>query len=184
MNEFNLTETEKNILLDLAYNTINEYITNRKIISINDDKLTDALKTNCGAFVSLHKNGSLRGCIGNFSSDTPLYKIIIEMAISASTQDPRFSPVSKSELNDLEIEISVLTPLKKINDISEIELGKHGIYIIKDYCSGTFLPQVAEQTGWSLEEFLGHCAEDKAGIGWNGWKEADIYTYEAIIFSR
>jgi AMMECR1 domain-containing protein len=63
-------------------------------------------------------------------------------------------------------------------------LGKHGIYIKKDYNSGTFLPQVATQTGWSLEEFLGHCSKDKAGIGWNGWKDAEIYIYEALIFSE
>jgi AMMECR1 domain-containing protein len=74
--------------------------------------------------------------------------------------------------------------LKKINDISEIELGKHGIYIKKGYYSGTFLPQVATKTGWTLEEFLGHCARDKAHIGWDGWKDAEIYTYEAIVFSE
>jgi AMMECR1 domain-containing protein len=74
--------------------------------------------------------------------------------------------------------------MKKINSIDEIELGKHGIYIKQGYNSGTFLPQVAESTGWNLEEFLGHCARDKARIGWDGWKTADIYTYEAIIFDE
>ena len=88
------------------------------------------------------------------------------------------------ELEYIEIEISVLTPLQKISSIDEFELGKHGIYMKKDGHSGTFLPQVAEETGWSTEEFLGHCARDKAGIGWDGWKEADLYIYEAIIFGE
>ena len=106
------------------------------------------------------------------------------MAISSSTTDYRFSPVTPTELEDIDIEISVLTPLKKIESTEEIELGKHGIYIKQGMQSGTFLPQVATSTGWSLEEFLGHCAKDKARIGWDGWKEAEIYTYEAIIFSE
>ena len=65
-----------------------------------------------------------------------------------------------------------------------MELGKHGIYIKKDYRAGTFLPQVATQTGWSKEEFLGHCARDKAHIGWDGWKDADVFIYEALVFGE
>ncbi|MCK4746131.1 MAG: AMMECR1 domain-containing protein, partial [Bacteroidales bacterium] len=76
------------------------------------------------------------------------------------------------------------TPLKMINDPSEIQLGQHGIYIKKGSQSGTFLPQVATQTGWNLEEFLGHCAKDKAQIGWYGWKDAELFIYEALIFSE
>jgi MEMO1 family protein len=82
------------------------------------------------------------------------------------------------------VEISVLTPMKKIHSIDEIEMGKDGIYIKKGSKSGTFLPQVAKETGWSKEEFLGHCAEDKAGIGWDGWKDAELYTYEAVVFGE
>ena len=78
----------------------------------------------------------------------------------------------------------VLTPLKKIESIDEIVMGKHGIYIKKGVSSGTFLPQVAQQTGWTKDEFLGHCAKDKARIGWEGWKEAEIFTYEAYVFSE
>ncbi len=114
----------------------------------------------------------------------PLYKIVEEMTIASSTHDTRFPRVKVSELDNIDIEISVLTPLKRISSIDEIELGKHGIYIKKAYASGTFLPQVATQTNWTLEEFLGHCARDKAQIGWNGWKDAEIYVYEAIIFEE
>ena len=106
------------------------------------------------------------------------------MAVAAATQDSRFEPVNPSEIDHLNIEISVLTPLKKIKSIDEIVLGKHGIYIVKGDRSGTFLPQVATETHWTKEEFLGHCAQDKAFIGWNGWKDADIYTYEALVFGE
>jgi AmmeMemoRadiSam system protein A len=106
------------------------------------------------------------------------------MAIASSTEDPRFSPVESSEIPELEIEISVLTPMRRISAIDEIELGKHGIYMRKGYRSGTFLPQVATETGWTKEEFLGHCAQDKAGIGWNGWKDAELFVYEALVFGE
>jgi AmmeMemoRadiSam system protein A len=106
------------------------------------------------------------------------------MAIAAATQDYRFSPVTYDELKTIDIEISVLSPLKKIASIDEIELGKHGIYIMKGSFGGTFLPQVAAETGWTKEEFLGHCAQDKAGIGWSGWKDADIFIYSATIIKE
>jgi AmmeMemoRadiSam system protein A len=106
------------------------------------------------------------------------------MAIAAATQDPRFTPVIPVEMDKTNIEISVLTPLKKIKSIDEIQLGRDGIYIVKGYNSGTFLPQVATETKWDKEEFLGHCARDKAGLDWYGWKDADIYTYQAIVFSE
>jgi hypothetical protein len=106
------------------------------------------------------------------------------MAISAAVRDHRFPPVSDEEVGELVIEISVLTPLRRIQSVDEIELGKHGIYIKKGFNSGTFLPQVATETGWTLEEFLGHCARDKAGIGWDGWKDAELYIYEAYVFSE
>ncbi len=137
-----------------------------------------------GAFVTLKTGSALRGCIGIFESEKPLYRVVQEMAVASSTQDPRFRPVRPGELEDIRIEISVLTPMRKITDIQEIRLGKHGILIQKGLRRGTFLPQVATETGWTLEEFLGHCAEDKAGIGWNGWKDADIFIYEALIFEE
>jgi AmmeMemoRadiSam system protein B/AmmeMemoRadiSam system protein A len=180
---FHLNYHDKKDLLDIARNTVNTYIESG-IIPDLEENYSDILNTHCGAFVTLNKNHNLRGCIGRFTADQPLYKVVQQMAIASSTQDSRFEPVEKSELKEIEIEISVLAPMTKINSIDEIQLGKHGIYISKGYQSGTFLPQVATETGWNLEEFLGHCARDKAGLGWDGWKDADIYIYEATVFSE
>jgi hypothetical protein len=180
--DFQLTETEKNTLLDIARNTLEKYIRERQIPEINTSDFTPNLFENAGAFVTLNKDGQLRGCIGRFDPSEPLYQVVQDMTISSATKDYRFTPVTPPELDNIRIEISVLTPLQKIDDISKIVLGKHGIYIKKGFQSGTFLPQVANQTGWTVEEFLGHCARDKANIGWDGWKDADLFIYEAIIF--
>ena len=134
-----------------------------------------------GVFVTLHLNGRLRGCIGRFTSPSTLHATIREMARSAAFSDPRFPALSKKEAPGVDIEVSVLSPLKRIQSVDEFKLGRDGIYMIKGSHHGTFLPQVAEETGWNTEEFLGHCARDKAGIGWNGWKEAELYTYQTEV---
>ena len=141
-------------------------------------------ETGYGVFVTLHLNGRLRGCIGRFTSDDTLSETIREMAMSAAFHDPRFPSLSRSEAHQIDIEISVLSPLRKIASIDEFKLGRDGIYIIKGRHHGTFLPQVADETGWSTEEFLGHCARDKAGIGWDGWKDADLYTYQTEVVNE
>ena len=179
-----LSTEDKKDLLEIARLTLDNYIRKGVAPSVNNDHYSVALETHAGAFVTLQKNGNLRGCIGRFQPNQPLYQVVRDMTISASTKDYRFKPVTTAELEEIELEISVLTPMVRIQDPSEILLGLHGIYIKKGSNSGTFLPQVATQTGWTLEEFLGHCARDKAQIGWNGWKDAEIYTYEALIFSE
>lgn len=182
--EFSLNSDDKKYLLKLARETISEYIKKGITPKVEENSLSLALKTPCGAFVTLNKNNSLRGCIGRFDASLPLWKVVQSMAVASATQDSRFSPVQLNEISQLKIEISVLTPMKLIQSDDEIILGKHGIYIKKGFSSGTFLPQVATQTGWSKAEFLGHCAQDKAGIGWNGWKTAELYTYEALVFGE
>lgn len=179
-----LNEKEKKVLLHIARVTIEEYLKNGKIPEVTTPDITDKLRTPAGAFVTLNKDNQLRGCIGQFSPDQPLYKVVQEMAVSSATRDYRFPKVKSDELSLIKIEISVLTPMRKIQSVNEIELGKHGIYIKKGNSGGTFLPQVATQTGWSLDEFLGHCARDKAGLGWDGWKDAEIYIYEAYVFGE
>ncbi|MDP1622298.1 MAG: AmmeMemoRadiSam system protein B [Bacteroidales bacterium] len=181
---FNFTRNDKIKLLKIARGTIEKYIRDRCIPDDDPATYSDNLKVHAGAFVSLKMDGELRGCIGRFSSNIPLYRLIREMAVSSSTEDSRFEPLKVREIDQVEIEISVLSPMKKINSTDEIILGKHGIYIKKGNASGTFLPQVAIETGWDLEQFLGHCARDKAGIGWKGWQEAEIHIYEASVFSE
>jgi len=184
--DFDLPENDKRQLLELARNTIVSYLNHRNLPEIPPKSLNPNLTLKAGAFVTLRKNGELRGCIGNFSSQDPLYQTIQEMAVSAATRDTRFTPVTLREMEQIDIEISVLTPLKKISSIKEFRLGKDGVYIRKGNRSGTFLPQVAEETGWSTEEFLGHCSRDKAGLGWDGWKEQDteLFTYQALVFGE
>ncbi len=181
---FNLSDQEKKELIGIARKTIQTYLETKKIQEIDQTVFSQNLRKPAGAFVTLKKHGELRGCIGRFDAVEPLFKVVQSMAIASATQDTRFPQVESSELSNIQIEISVLTPMRKINSIDEIELGKHGIYIRKGWHAGTFLPQVATETGWSKEEFLGHCAQDKAGIGWDGWKDADIFIYEALVFGE
>ncbi len=176
-NNFILSPDDKKLLLNLARETIVSRLNNKDLPEQNEARLSDAVKTQCGAFVTLTKNDKLRGCIGRFVATETLCKVVQEMALSAALEDRRFSPVKLNE-------ISVLTPLKPISSIDEFELGKQGIYMMKNGRSGTFLPQVAHETHWNKEEFLGHCARDKAGIGWDGWKDAQMFTYEALVFSE
>ena len=179
---FSLTKEEEKKLLKISRSSIYSYLNG--ISTTRNGDHSGILNEKCGVFVTLKRDGKLRGCIGRFNPSAPLSQTIPEMAVAAATKDSRFNPVTIDELEKVDIEISVLTPLKKISSIDEFELGKHGIYIKKGYNSGTFLPQVATETGWTKEEFLGHCSRDKAGIGWDGWKEAELYTYEAIIFGE
>jgi MEMO1 family protein len=181
---FNLTDSEKSTLLHIARTTIANRLNRTSEAVYKESELTSTLRMNCGAFVTLNENGNLRGCIGRFGDSQPLYRVVEEMAEAAAFEDPRFNSVAKSELPKIEIEISVLSPMKRIHSIDEFTLHKQGIYISKHGMSGTFLPQVADETNWTKEEFLGHCSRDKAGLGWDGWKTAELYTYEAIVFNE
>ncbi len=179
-----LNAAEKEELLKIARKTIYAFLKDGSIPDENLKTMPQALRNPAGAFVTLKKSGNLRGCIGHFDADYPLYKIVQKMAVASATQDYRFDRVSTNEMNQIAIEISVLTPMQKVSDVNKIRLGTDGIYIKKGSRSGTFLPQVATDTGWNLKEFLGHCSRDKAGIGWDGWKDTDteIFVYQALIF--
>ena len=181
---FALTGEERAQLLQIARKSIDYELARKTDLPYDSTKMNPALKEHCGAFVTLHKGGKLRGCIGNLIGYKPLYQTVTSMARAAAFEDPRFYPVEENEMKDIDIEISVLSPLRKIQSIDEFQLGRHGIYIIKGEHRGTFLPQVAEETGWTKEEFFGHCARDKAGLAWNGWKDAELYVYEAIVFGE
>ncbi len=181
---FMLTDDEKRMLKDIALNSIRDSLDGKPMAADRYSPSTryPSLSAKCGAFVSLHKHNRLRGCIGHFGEDSPLYETVAEMARAAAFQDPRFMPVRREELDDIDIEISVLTPMRRIQSLDEFELHRHGIYIRKGHRSGTFLPQVADEVDWTKEEFVGHCSQDKAGLGWDGWRDAELYVYEAIVF--
>lgn len=176
---FSLTENEKRSLKNIALRSIETALDGK---DYEPKEVTPAMRSRCGVFVTLKRKGQLRGCIGHFGEETPLYRLVAEMARAAAFEDPRFRRLRQSELHDLEIEISVLTPKRRIHSIDEFELHRHGLYIRKGYQSGTFLPQVADEVDWTKEEFVGHCSRDKAGLGWDGWRDAELYVYEAIVF--
>ena len=180
--DFTLIDDEKRQLKAIALTSIRDSLDGKPIAPPTLNSPLSTLHSKCGAFVSLHKHGRLRGCIGHFGEDYPLHEIVAEMARAAAFEDPRFMPVERGELDDIDIEISVLTPMRRIQSLDEFELHRHGIYIRKGYRSGTFLPQVADEVNWTKEEFVGHCSQDKAGLGWDGWKDAELYVYEAIVF--
>ncbi len=181
-----LTEEDKGILLKTARLAIESYLADGT--TIEPDPLCDgspALGFKAGAFVTLHKKGRLRGCIGQFSSEGPLIGLIAEMAVSAAVRDPRFPDVRVEELIDIDIEISVLTPLERTDDPASIEVGRHGIYIIKGFSRGVLLPQVATENGFDRETFLDQTCM-KAGLAPTAWRdpETEIYSFEAIIFGE
>jgi hypothetical protein len=147
------------------------------------EKLTGTLSIPCGAFVTLKKKGGLRGCIGHIVGHYPLAETISQMAVAAALQDPRFPPVTRQEWSAIEIEISVLTPLKEITDPTAIEVGRHGLYIQKGDRSGLLLPQVATEYGWDRLKFLEQTCR-KAGLPTDAWKDpgAKVQIFSAQIF--
>jgi AmmeMemoRadiSam system protein A len=177
-----ITASEKSTLLSVAGRAITEKIDSGVHPSSTKLDLTEALQCRCGAFVSLYVDEKLRGCIGTFSEEEALYKNVANMAVLSATDDSRFNSIQVSELDQLEVEISILTPRQRISDPTEIVLGRHGIYIKHGINRGTLLPQVAVTQNWTVKEFLGNCSKYKAGLGWDGWEAAEIYTYEAIVF--
>jgi len=183
MSDDPLTPEERKELLEVARNTISEKLENNEYVNV--PATSEALSKSCGAFVSLHKLGALRGCIGTFIGRRPLVNTVQEMALSASLNDPRFPPVSAEELADIDIEISVLSPLKEIRDISEIEVGRHGIYITRGFQSGVLLPQVATEYGWDRDTFLEHTCM-KAGLPADAWKQegTKIEIFDAQVFGE
>ena len=181
-----LTTQQKAYLLTLARRTIKSYIDSGKMpeVSPPDDEV---LRRKRAVFVTLHDSaGRLRGCIGQMVAQQPVWEAVMNMAISAATKDYRFRPVTKEEVDDLGIEISILTPLKRITDWRKIQLGKHGVYIRKGMRSGVFLPQVGRDHDFTLESFLAELCTQKAGLPPDAYKDpsVEIYTFTVEEFSE
>lgn len=181
-NMLNIQQRKK--LLKIARQAIEEYLKTGKKLEVNE--ADPVLNQKMGSFVTLTEHGELRGCIGNLTANQPLYLTVRDMAIAAATDDPRFPPVSLTEVKNIQLEISVLSPLEKVSSADSIELGKHGVLARRGIQSGVFLPQVAAETGWSKEEFLNNLCSQKAGLPSGAWKDKDteLYIFSAEVFSE
>ena len=177
-----LARKEQRELLEIARETIVGFVSGGAVPAV--EPASAGLHSKSGCFVTIKQAGQLRGCIGNFVSDKPLYRLVQEMAVSAATRDPRFYPMKPGDLGDFDLEISVLSPLEQISTIDEIQVGKHGLYIIKNSYRGVLLPQVATEYGWDRDTFLKHTCL-KAGLPENAWKkECQIYIFTALVFGE
>lgn len=179
-----LNKEQRKKLLETARNSMETYIKTGKTMELKE---TDpALLKELGAFVTLKEKGRLRGCIGNIIGQKPLYLTVRDMAIEAAVSDPRFKRLESQELENIEIEVSVLSPLERVDSADKIKLGRHGVLIRKGLDSGVFLPQVAQETGWSKNEFLSNLCSRKAGLKPDAWKDktSEIYIFTAEVFSE
>jgi len=179
-----LNVSQRNRLLQIARGAIETYLKTGKKLNLTE---TDPLLLQkMGAFVTLNKHKQLRGCIGNLVGTQALYLTVRDMAVEAAIGDPRFAPVEQDELKDIEIEISVLSAMEKVDSVEKIQLGKHGVLVRRGINSGVFLPQVAVETGWTKEEFLSNLCSHKAGIPADSWKDksTELYIFTAEVFSE
>lgn len=182
--EYSLSKEQKLYLLDLARRTIEKYVSEEEVLELgkpDDPKLTE----NAPVFVTIHNHGRLRGCIGQMVAQQPLYLAVRDMAISAATRDRRFMPLSSDELQQVDLEISVLSPLRKIDSWEKIEQNRHGVYIRQDWKSGVFLPQVWEHFQ-NKEDFLAELCSQKAGLPRDCYKNPDteISIYTVLEFNE
>ena len=184
-NQESLSPESRRELLGIARQALTAAVSGRPLPETPVDN--SELQGHQGAFVTLTEKGRLRGCIGQFTADRPLDEVVRGMALAAALRDTRFPPVQPSELSDISIEISVLSPMRRITDpMKEVELGKHGIYIKRGWHAGTYLPQVATENNMSKEEFLSSCSAHKAGLPPDAWKDPDteVYVYTAEVFGE
>lgn len=179
--ELGISEGEKKKLKDLAWTSIESAVQDKKPPA--PGAITGKLKEPYGIFVTIRKRGDLRGCIGRIIADQPLYVSCQEMARAAALEDPRFPPVTPDELAYLEIEISVLTPMQRVQHKDEIVIGRDGLYVRKGMFSGLLLPQVAVEQGWNVDQFLVHTCY-KAGLPVDALqaKDTELYRFSAEVF--
>jgi len=179
-----LSEAQRKRLQEIARESITSFVKDgkRKTFTESDSVLNQSM----GAFVTLHSKGQLRGCIGNMVGSGPLYQTIADMAIEAATGDPRFQRLSPAEIDKIEIEISVLSPLLRVKSADEINIPGHGVIVKRGFNSGVYLPQVANETGWNREEFLTSLCAHKAGLAPDAWKNptTEMYIFTAEVFGE
>ena len=180
-----LSPEEQQTLLKIARATVEAYVREGKRPEF--DPAEERLRDKAGCFVTLHdRQGRLRGCIGTFEADRAMYVSVRDMAIQSATRDPRFPAVTEAELDDLQLEISVLSPRRAVADpAAEVEVGRHGLYITKGHNRGVLLPQVATEQGWDRQTFLDQVCL-KAGLSSGSWQDADatIEVFTAQVFGE
>lgn len=184
--QFKVTDEQKKMLLDMARKTLNSKIKYNRIPDF--DYQDPLLEREIGLFVTLRKQPGeqLRGCIGHIFAQKKLAEALPELTVASATQDPRFPPVRESELDDINIEISLLSPPKKIDDWRKIKIPGHGVYVKRGFKRGVFLPQVADETGWDRDTFMEHLCVGKAGLPPDAWKDPDteLYIFTVIKFTE
>ena len=182
--EMLVNNDQRQKLLQIARESIVSYVRDgkKKVFQESDPVLNQPM----GAFVTLHENGELRGCIGNMVGRGPLYQTVADMAIEAATGDPRFTSLSPEEIGKIDIEVSVLSPLKRVKSADEINIPGHGVLVRRGFQSGVYLPQVATETGWSKEQFLTSLCGHKAGMAQDAWKDpqTELYVFTAEVFGE
>jgi len=179
-----LNDAQRKRLLQIARESMTSHVRDgkRKEFSEADPVLNKPM----GAFVTLSENGQLRGCIGNMVGRGHLYQTVADMAIEAATGDPRFPPLAPAEISKVRMEVSVLSELKRVKSADEIKIPGEGVIVKRGFASGVFLPQVAEETGWSKEEFLSNLCSHKAGLPADAWKDprTELYVFTAQVFGE
>jgi AmmeMemoRadiSam system protein A len=190
--DFTLNDEERRTLLADARETIAAALEMRAPRYRRSEELERAIRGGksalgrpCGAFVTLHKNGGLRGCIGRMNTATPLEETVKLMAAEVAFHDPRFPPVQRGELEGCVIEISALSPMELCPDPRQVKVGVHGLYLNYAGRSGVLLPQVPLEQGWNLDEYLDYICV-KAGVPPKTWEkpDADLFTFTAIVFGE
>ena len=190
--DFIITDEEKKTLLAEARETIAAKLERRQpeyrlppVLEKAIEEGSSALAKPCGAFVTLHLNGKLRGCIGRMSAVTALEKTVRTMAVEAAFGDPRFPPLDASEFGGISIEISALSPMERCEDPRSVKVGVHGLYLIHRFRSGVLLPQVPVKQGWNLDEYLDYICV-KAGLPPHSYEApgAELYTFTAVVFGE
>jgi AmmeMemoRadiSam system protein A len=150
-------------------------------------RLSGVLGEHRGCFVTLTNRGRLRGCIGTFRPDRALAEMVIQMA-AAAARDSRFlaNPVVPAELSELKVEVSVLSALAKTTEPEKLQIGKHGVYVVRGGMAGCFLPEVATEMGWDAREFLSQCCAGKAGLHPDAWRQpgTDVFLFSSEKFDR
>ena len=177
-----LTPSQRATLLGSAHAAIEQYL---KTGRVPDGEMDDpVLARRSGAFVTVKEGGQLRGCIGHTRADQPLYQVVRQVAVQAATEDPRFPPLTQDELANITVEISVLSPFRRVVDVAQVEVGTHGLMIFKDGHRGLLLPQVLVEQGWDRAEFLENLCL-KAGLPESCWQEgATLYAFTAVVFGE